>query len=588
MIFRTKKNKNEIVEIDPDEIFLDVKNSPSFDVHKLEGKIEKPISHKTIFLINGAISLVFLVLVGFAAFLQFWRGEALAKIGEENRLRHAPLYAKRGVIFDRHGTPLAWNELNEANEHFAERAYIDLSGMAHVLGYVSYPKKDQAGFYWQDDYSGMSGVEKIYDKFLKGENGVVIVETNALNQVTSRQTIVPPKNGENLTLSIDAKISQALYQALKETAEKGKFSGGAGVVFEVNTGEVLALSSYPEYSPKNLTEGGEGAQKFLTDKNSPLLNRAISGLYAPGSIVKPFMALAALEEGIIGPEEKIVSTGSIEIENPYDKTKKSIFKDWRAHGAVNMIEALGVSSDVYFYVVGGGYKNRKGLGISKIEHWAKLFGLAQKTGIDLPGEEDGTIPNPEWKKVTFDNDPWRIGNTYHTAIGQYGYQVTPIQMGRAAGIIARNGASITPTILAATSTNQDFFTWRSLINTIPQKNDEERAQAREKIAIDHYQIIEDGMIHAVSAGTAKGLSMGIPMAVKTGTAELGTTKNLVNGWVIGYLPTDQPKYAFAFVLERGEQKLQVGGVYAARRFFELARDISPDWFKNQPKNPSAI
>ena len=158
---------------------------------------------------------------------------------------------------------------------------------------------------------------------------------------------------------------------------------------------------------------------YINNKNKPFINRAISGLYAPGSVVKPFVALAALSEGIISPEKKIFSAGQISIPNPFFPDKKTIFKDWKAHGWVDMRQALAVSSDVYFYEIGGGFEDVKGLGINKIYEYAKKFGLGEKTGIDLLGEAEGTVPSPAVKEKNNPADPlWRVGDTYISAIGQ--------------------------------------------------------------------------------------------------------------------------------------------------------------------------
>ena len=156
--------------------------------------------------------------------------------------------------------------------------------------------------------------------------------------------------------------------------------------------------------------------------------------------------MGALTEGVIDPYKKILSTGSISIPNPYFPDQKTVFKDWKAHGWTDMREAIAVSSDVYFYEIGGGFESQKGLGIVNIEKYAQLFGIGQKTGIDLPDEKGGIIPGPEWKIKNFKGEPWRIGDTYNTVIGQYGFQVTPLEMVRAISAIANYGTLVTPAL----------------------------------------------------------------------------------------------------------------------------------------------
>lgn len=161
--------------------------------------------------------------------------------------------------------------------------------------------------------------------------------------------------------------------------------------------------------------------------------------------MKPFFAYAALAEKIITPEQNIYSSGQLVIENKYDGPD-TVFKDWRAHRYVDMRKAIAQSSDEYFYQIGGGYKEQKGLGIARLNTYAKKFGFASTTGIDLPGEEFGVIPSPEWKKKVFDEE-WLLGNTYHSSIGQYGFQLTPLELVRAVSAIANGGYLVTPHIL---------------------------------------------------------------------------------------------------------------------------------------------
>jgi penicillin-binding protein 2 len=167
------------------------------------------------------------------------------------------------------------------------------------------------------------------------------------------------------------------------------------------------------------------------------------GVYTPGSIVKPFLALAALHEGVITPEKVIYTTGELKIPNPYNPTNFTIFKDNADHGAVDMRKALEVSSNVYFYQISGGFGDQRGIGIANIEKYMKLFGVGSKTGINASDEIDGTIPSIAWKEKRFPGDPWRIGDTYNTSIGQYGFQVTPIQMLRAVAGLAARGTLVT-------------------------------------------------------------------------------------------------------------------------------------------------
>jgi penicillin-binding protein 2 len=321
---------------------------------------------------------------------------------------------------------------------------------------------------------------------------------------------------------------------------------------DVATGEVIALTSYPEYDPNVMTDRSDATtiSGYFKDKSEPFLNRPVSGLYSPGSIFKPLVAAAALQEGVISPATKIFSSGQLVVPNPYDATQNTVFKDWKAHGWTDMREAIAVSSDVYFYEVGGGSPRQKGLGIANIDKYAKIFGLAEITGIDLFGEVAGEIPTPEWKAKHFNGEPWRLGNTYHTAIGQYGVQVTPIQMVRAIAAIA-SGRLVTPIV------------------TLPEGTLEAQGAVDLPISEANYDVVREGMRLAVTAGTAAGLNVpSVAVAAKTGTAELGASKSRVNSWVTGFFPFNSPRYAFVVVMEKGDSHNTVGGVYVMRQLID--------------------
>jgi penicillin-binding protein 2 len=293
-----------------------------------------------------------------------------------------------------------------------------------------------------------------------------------------------------------------------------------------------------------------------------LVNRVVAGLYTPGSVFKPFMAVGALEQNIIDPNKQILSTGQISIQNPYDPTKKTVFKDWRANGLVDMRWAIAFSSDVYFYEIGGGYGDQKGLGITNIKKYAELFGLSHKTGINLFGEQTGVIPDPAWKKIHFDNEDWRLGDTYHTVIGQYGVQVTPLQILRGISAIANGGLLITPTLL---------YSADGIASSSPIQLPVQAA---------HLQIVREGMRLSVREGTNKGLNTpAVEVAAKTGTAELGESRSRVNSWVTGFFPYSNPRYAFVATLEKGSVHNLIGATYAMRQLLDWMAVYTPEYLK---------
>ena len=563
--FRGRKIKNALVETD--EIFLDSKNLQNFDRQQFEGRIEKPIPKRTISFLGFFFLMVVLIFGVRLVNLQIQNGDAYRERSEDNILERVNIFTERGIIYDRNKKELAWNkkealEMNLLSEKaFSTRAYLS-PGFSHILGYVSYPAKDSTGNYWQTEFIGKDGLEKKYNDKIKGKNGSKIIEISAKGVVHSENIINTPEQGDDLITSVDSRIQMELFIFIKKMSESRYFTGGAGVLMDVRNGEIIASTSFPEYDSEILSLGKDidKINSYITDKRKLFLDRTVSGLYTPGSIVKPFFGLGALVEGVIDPYKKILSTGSISIQNPYLKDQKTIFKDWRVNGWTNMAEAIAVSSDVYFYEIGGGFEDQEGMGIVNIEKYAKLFGFGDKTGIDLPDETRGTIPSPKWKASNFKGDAWRIGDTYHTAIGQYGFQVTPIEMVRAVSAIANNGILLTPHFTSDTGE-------KNQITSID-------------ISKEHFDVIHDGMRQAVTYGTAVALHVPyVEVAAKTGTAQVGALKNKVNSWVIGFFPYENPKYAFTIMMEAGPSTNSEGAPSVMRELLDWMSLNTPEYFK---------
>ncbi|MEK9185136.1 MAG: penicillin-binding transpeptidase domain-containing protein [Patescibacteria group bacterium] len=548
--------------IEPDEIFIDSQNLPEFNTHQFEGRLEKSISIKSIVFLGVFFLLIGVIYVSKIWVLQVNKGDIYAQQGENNRLRNTVVFSERGIIYDRNKVELAWNERGE-DDSFSSRRYIQTLGVAHLIGYAKYPSKDNYGFYYREDFEGIEGTEKAYNEKLKGKNGVKILEINALGKIQSQNILTPPKDGENILLSIDSNLNNKLYGTIENFSKIYGFIGGAAVIMDVNSGELLAMTSYPEYNSQILAEGddSEKINNYINGKSKPFLNRIIQGAYTPGSIIKPVMAIGVLNEKIIDPNKKILSTGSISLPNPYDSTKFSIFKDWKALGWVDLREAIAFSSDVYFYTVGGGFGDQKGIGISNIEKYSKLFGFGEKTNINLQGEINRSIPTPEWKVINFSGDPWRIGDTYNTVIGQYGYQLTPIQVVRAISAIANYGTLLTPKLLLGEK--QLFGDTRDV-----------------KISKEYFDIVREGMRMAVTEGTGQSLNMkDIHIAVKTGTAQVGISNAYVNSWSVGFFPYENPRYAFVVMMERGPANNDVGATSVTRQMFDWMVQNTPEYLK---------
>jgi len=555
--FSKRRKRNQ--DITPEEIFLDSRNLPKFNTSQFEGRIEKPITKRTVLNVSIFFILIALIFSGKILYLQIVRGEELYLRSADNNLRNIIQFPERGIIYDRNGVELAWNIPNSTNPDFPERKYFEATGFSHVLGFVDYPKKDKSNNYYEYKVSGQDGVEKYFDEKIGGSNGLQIIETDVFGNILSESTVDKPQNGEDITLSIDYRVQNKMYELLEETASLAEFQGGAGVIMDVETGEVLAMTSYPEYSSQVMTDKNDSRviSGYSASSKNPFINRVTSGLYTPGSIMKPFIALAALSEDIISPTKKILSTGSISIQNPYNPDLKTTFKDWKAHGWVDMRDALAVSSNVYFYTIGGGYEDQVGLGISRIEKYLRDFGFSQITNFDFE-ESSGIIPNPKWKKDVFDDD-WRIGDTYITSIGQFGFQITPIQAVRSTAMIANNGRLLKPTI---------------------ELSKFENIEKEINISKENFRIIQEGMRQAVTKGTASPLNFPyVKVAVKTGTAEIGVLKESVNSWIIGYFPYDNPRYAFAVVMERRHSNNPIGGLYVMTNLIDWMHINTPEYLK---------
>jgi penicillin-binding protein 2 len=543
-----KRSRFRNHEIAPEEIFLDAENRADFDQDRFEGRLERPLSRSSFVLTASGLGLLLLVLLGGAWNLQVRQGTALAAQSAKNSLESTTLFAQRGTIVDDTGAVLAENQ--ESMDGSVRRVYT-IPALGQILGYVSYPKKDSSGNYYDTEEKGVTGLEAAFNTSLAGANGQLLAETDALGRVQSQGTIVPAKSGQTLHLSVDADLESRFAKAIGDIADAKGFVGGAGVIMDVKTGEIKAIVSYPSYDPNVMSNGAPAATiaGYSTSARRPFLDRVISGLYAPGSIVKPLEAAGALTDGIITPDTTIYDGGSISVPNKYDPTHPSIFIGWKPQGLglLDVEHAIAWSSDIFFYSVGGGFGPIKGLGINRLDYWYQQFGLGAPTGIDLSGEASGLLPSPAWKESAL-GEPWYLGDTYHTAIGQYSMQVTPIQMVRATAAVANGGALLTPTLLAG----------QKPVSVQVAASAAALATARA------------GMRIGVTSALSEAINLPyVSVAAKTGTAQVGAQNQYDNAWVEGFWPYDNPQYAFVVVLERGPVGVGEEGVNVMQEFFQL-------------------
>lgn len=558
MLYKSMRRKRYQRNLDPEDILIDVTHQERFDVSSLEGQIVASISRIPVMILVVLVFFVAFFFMGRLYFLQVVNGAEFRERSENNRLDHKILFAKRGTITDRNGDLLAWN-IPQESDTFALRGYSEHPGFAHILGYVTHPQKDDNGNFYQTEYEPQSGVEQYFDDVLRGENGKQLVEVDARGEAKAGGVLIPARDGDTLTLSIDADLQQYMYERIEDLATDKGFRGGVGLVMDVETGELIVATNYPGYNMSLFAGGDRDYINALNqDEKNPYLNRYAQGLFTPGSIVKPFMALAGLQEGIITPITEFESTGKLVVPNPYFPDKPSVFTDWKAHGWVNVYQAIAHSSNIFFYHVGGGFGSVPGLGINKIYEYMNLFGFGRPIEAEYFNAQSGTVPNPEWKKEVFDEE-WRLGDTYFTSIGQYGFQTTPLQALRAVSGIA-TGDAVEPHLILGEEGNKTSYDF---------------------IDPQHMQAVRRGMKEATQYGTARSLNFaGVTAGAKTGTAELGVSKDFVNSWTMGFYPYDEPKYAFVAMMEHGPRTNLVGASYIMRQFLQYGLDTGKiEWME---------
>ncbi|MEK7630899.1 MAG: penicillin-binding transpeptidase domain-containing protein [Patescibacteria group bacterium] len=547
----------------PDEVFLDAHEIPGFSRERLEGLIEKPIGKGAFLSFSVLLTLFGLLLVGRAFWLQVVRGDELTMRSEHNYIETTYVDPPRGVIYDRTGAVIATNEAytDEKGEIRYRRSMRHPYAFSHLVGYVGTPSKAEkdAG---RDAVGvlaiGKTGLESRYDIPLRGIAGRRDQELDAAGSTVSRGLIVRPEEGENMKTTINAPLQEAMWEILDRIMRERGFRGGGGIIFSVKDGSVASLVSVPSYDANAFARGltQEEATELFSSTRAPLFNRVLSGTYAPGSIIKPFVAMAALEEGVIDEHKSLYSSGALELPNPFNPSQPSRFLDWKAHGYVDLRRALAVSSDVYFYTVGGGFGDVKGLGIARIKLWLEKFGFGKTTGIDLDGEKIGFLPDPESKKTLHPENPiWRIGDTYHASIGQGDVLVTPLEAARALSAIATGGTLAELHIAENAAKSPEQF---------------------EKLAFSEKNLkaVREGMRSAVAdGGTAAAVSwVQTPIAGKTGTAEVGSKKDRVHSWFMGFAPADDPQIGIVLFLESGPRANLVGAPFATSEVFRWIMD----------------
>jgi penicillin-binding protein 2 len=441
----------------------------------------------------------------------------------------------------------------------ADYSVLSENSLSHILGYTGKiddaELKDLGKGYSLIDYIGKMGLEYSWEKELKGQAGRKNIEVDALGRQKKIINEVPAIDGANLQLALDFGLQAKAEEVARAYLKKANLHRASVIIMNPNNGEILALVSLPAYDNNLFARGisQEEYDKFLNDPNHPLFNRSVSGEFPSGSTIKPIFAAAALQEKIITETTSFLSNGGLRVGEWF-------FPDWKAggHGMTDVRKALALSVNTFFYYIGGGYGNFVGLGVSGLDKYARLFGLGEVTGIDLPGERKGFVPTAAWKEET-KKEPWYVGDTYHFAIGQGDVIVTPLQVANYTAAIANGGTLYEPHLVSKLLSDDN-----QVIAEIPPK-----IIRQDFIDPANLKIVREGMRQTVTIGSARSLNI-LPVAVagKTGTAQWSTTKS-PHAWFIGFAPYDKPEIVITVLVEEGVE----GSTMAA----PIAKDIL-NWY----------
>lgn len=450
-----------------------------------------------------------------------------------------------------------------------KRQYLTGSMTAHILGYlgkVNPEEKKQNPEYLSTDYIGKTGLESFYEKILRGISGKKQIEVNSLGKEEKIIVQKPSQTGHSLVLSLDLDLQEKITQSLSNALKKTKQNRATAIALDPRTGKILAMVSLPSFDNNLFSQGisQKNYQKLVNDPNKPFLNRVISGKYPPGSTIKLIMALAGLEENIINQNTIIYDKGVIGIPHQYDPKITYYFHGWQRSGLgpMNVIKAIAKSSDIFFYTIGGGYQNFKGLGVEKIVDYFKKFNLENLSGIDLPNEAKGFIPTPEWKEKN-KNEQWYLGDTYHLSIGQGDLLITPLQVALWTVAIANNGALYQPQMVDKIIDSKGYLIQENFPKIIK----------KDFIELKNIKIVQKGMKEAVDSGETKIFNnLPIKVAGKTGTAENFGDKN-PNAWFTVYAPAENPEIVLTVLVEEGG--------WGSATAVPVAKEVLEWWEKNR-------
>ncbi len=468
------------------------------------------------------------------------------------------------------------------------REYTSGNLASHVLGYASridpeeYEKRKAT--YSPNDIIGKTGIEYVFEEYLKGKNGIKQIDMAVDGSITAEYIAQEAIAGSDIVLTIDANLQKITEQALATNIQKIATGGfgkrydakaGACVVMNVNTGEVLAMASYPDYTPADFVGGisNENWAKYRDNQAKPLVNKAIQNSYSPGSTFKMVTAIAGLESGVINLNTRINDTGIYTRYRDY-QPKCWYYTDYhRGHGYLNVSGAIEKSCNYFFY------ETSDRMGIDNLVRFAKYFGLGSKTGIELQSETSGALASKEtWAKL-HPNEPWGPGIVLQAAIGQSDNEFSPLQMARYISMLANGGKKIDVSIVKTIRNANGSETSREEINQFVNQKLGLGQDESENIQInsDYLKAVLEGMQSVTSdtGGTAyvRFKDFNISVGGKTGSAE--APNNQVHAWFVGFAPFENPEIAIVVMVENGGH-----GNYTA----EVVRDIMTEYFGMNTQN----
>lgn len=530
--------------------------------------------------------IFFLILIVRLFQLTVVKGQYYRSLSEQNRIKEILIEATRGQIIDRKGFIIANNidpvinsetdNLHDMERISSKRIYQSSEALSSIIGYrQTADENDIKNDHCQQkiklgDKVGKKGIEKIFDCILRGQPGKKLVETDAQGKMLRTITVLPPKKGKTIQLSLDLDLQKKAYDLIKNIPEKA-----AIVAVVPSTGEILTSVSTPSYNPQDFEDKSiADIQRYLKDERQPLFNRVAEGGYPPGSIYKLVTAVAGLEERAIDEKTEIEDTGTV-------KAGPLTFGNWyflqygKTEGLVDIVKAIKRSNDIFFYKVG------EKTGVDKIKKWSEIFGYGKKTGIGI-NEEEGLIPSEFWKKDVL-GENWYLGDTYNLAIGQGYVSVTPLQTVMVTAAFANGGYLCKPELLKNQNPNDN----------LPADGQECKKLPISKKTVD---FIREGMKQACSTGgtgwplfeftvhssgltdnkakqttTNNELLTKIQTACKTGTAESHAKSGRPHAWITVFAPFENPEIALTVLVEEGGQGSDVAG--------PIARDLLKAYFE---------